>query len=320
MRMSEEKVINSNPKVDAMTFAQNFPDLAAQADAVATGKRNTRVSEAQEELLKSIENMHLLMREVGVRPATVINLWPIDIHSTGPITSNFTIPKCPLGQSWSKTVIGSYSTDVVTRTDGKQEVRPIPPIQIAKDILQQHSQNDGWIKGGLVIYMGDHEPNKKNLEDIEAARKSMLAHFRKLVNDANLEFARPDKSGRRNITDIHRIAAEYLLHYKILKERPQWTVETRDEGDVQVMCPACGAEPNKGAFQCKQCGWIVDPMKAYEVGAIDAKDVAMTRLTRDQLNVLGISKEIVPETLDERKARETGKRGPGRPPKVKDEE
>lgn len=302
-----EQAIYRTKEQDRAEFANAFPDKAGAINAQIEGKRITSRSESEQALLDSVYEMHDLMRRIGVQPATVVNLWPVPLHSSGPQVEHLNVPACPIGQEFVTFVIESYGTDVVDR-GGRYDVKPVLPIDLAKDILQQKMKSNTLIQHGVVIYMGDHKPNERNLAEINESRKKMVKHMKKLVEDANGQWVR----GGRNsniITDPIRYAAEYLLHHRFLTKKPEWMITARNQEDIIPECPSCGTEPARAAFSCRQCGWVLKPDVAYELGAVSASTPdgvrALARLSRERLKELGIS-ELIEQTVDERKAAERG--------------
>jgi len=301
-----EPTVYRTPEQDRAEFASAFPDKAMAIEAEAQGKRLTSKSESEQALMDAVAEMHEFVRQIGVQPVTVVSLWPIPLYSSGPHVSHLVVPSCPIGQEFVTFKIEAYGTDVQDK-GGRFDVKPIMPIVLARDILQQHSKTNTLIREGVVIYMGDHAPNQKNLADINEARKKLVKHMKKLVEDANGQWVRGGKNSNV-ITDVHRQAAEYLLHYRFLAKKPDWMITAREQQDIVALCLNCGAEPKtKTAVQCAACGYIVNPEQGYINGDVSASTPegkrALSRLSREKLKSLGIS-ELIEETVEERKLRE----------------
>lgn len=316
--MSEvaEKVYVRPTAVDRAEAANVLPGLAGQVAAATRGVRVTSKSEMEQQLLDDVAEMHQTAADIGIRPATVVNLWPVDLHSTGPHVQHHIVPACPIGEAYKLYVIQSYGTDIADK-GGRFDPKVVLPITMAKDILQQHDKSNTIIQHGVAIYMGDHVPNKENLAVINATRERMIAHMRKRVDEANQAYVRGGKKAAQ-ISDVDRVIVEYLTFHGYMtdKMRPGWMVTSRNKEEIQVKCKACGTEPEKGSFQCAKCGWIIDPAVAYEAGAISlteddgSPNVAgvrtLSRLPREQLEAMGISHHIH-RTDEERRVAEQKK-------------
>src|SRR6185437_4543248 len=142
--MPAEQSIHRTAQQDRAEFASAFPAQAGAIEAEAQGKRLTSKSESEQLLLDSVYEMHDLMRRIGVKPATVVNLWPVELHSSGPHVDHLNVPACPIGQEFTTFTIASYGTDVVDK-GGRYDVKPILPIDLAKDILQQKQKSNTLI-------------------------------------------------------------------------------------------------------------------------------------------------------------------------------
>lgn len=305
--MEQENIVHRTPEQDRRQFREAFPGKAGAIEAEIQGKRVTSKSETEQQLLDSVWDMHDLMQRVGVQPATIVNLWPISVYSNGPQVAHHVLPPCPIGEAFSTYVIKSYGTDVQDK-GGRFDVKPVLPLDIARDILQQHSKAGTLVREGIVIYMGDHKPNQKNLEDINEARKKFIKHAKRVVEDANGQWVRGGKNSNVINDAVHRPLADYLLHFRFLTKKPDWMLTSRNQEDIVTLCQNCGAEPkSKTAVQCSACGYIVNPEQGYINGDVTASTPegkrALQRLSREKLKDLGIS-ELIDETVSERKERE----------------
>ena len=286
-----EKEFVRDPKQDAREFANDFPEAASAVAGMVEGRAaptgGPRSAE-ERQLLNDVNEVHRVMAQLGPRPASVINLHPFPLKPQGIHNQDIQVPACPLGVAYKQYVIESYAMDIADR-GGRFTPRPVTAIDRAKDVLLQ---NDAHRRGGVVIYMGDHAPNKKNLDDIEAARAAMVENYRRLYEEGETEWHRTDKSGRRNISDAMRWAAAYLLHYRLIQKAPEWLTRVREAADVAARCPMCKAEPEKDAVICVKCNYIFKPDVAFELGEITAEHNSLRRLSREKLDELGLTSVV----------------------------
>jgi hypothetical protein len=277
----------------------------AMADAPIAQPGRGR-SEEEQRLLDDVDNVHRHMAEIGSIPATIVNVTPLTLRAQGQHTSHIEVPSCPPGEGFNVHVEKAYSIDFKDNF-GSYTPRPITAISKARDFVEQQKRLE---RGGVFCYLGDHLPGKnpdpkkaaEERKELEKARKDWTNWCRKMVQEANTEWARPNKQGAMNISELHRMAAQYLLHYKMLNKEPDWLTVIKPEADIVPPCPRCGSEVNPGAFACKGCNYILDPVAAYEAGEIDDDNVALRRAKRADLDRLGL-KSV--KTLEEiRKERE----------------
>ena len=277
-------------------FREAFPQAAgmieAQVNAAMAGTKPARALSVEErQLMDDVAAVHEHMGEIGPRPATIINLLPVPLDVPGKHTGHIHVPACPIGTAFVKFTIDSYTIDTVDK-GGTFTARPVTAIQMARDFqnLQFAWGTDGPV-GGRVIYMGDHEPNKQNMEAINEARNVMKKAFETLVRNAEYEWNRVDRTGKKNIGDIERLAAQWLHYHKYLRVLPVWVMEANNQIEAPPECPSCGAEVSGKGFSCKACAWILDPEKAYSLGAIGPEDASLSRLSRETLDKMGL-KEV----------------------------
>jgi len=109
------------------------------------------------------------------------------------------------------------------------------------------------------------------------------------------------------------LEAQYLFHHKKIKKLPDWVLVTEMDDEAKATtCPSCGQEQG-GGFKCSNCGYILDPVLAYEAEEIEEENPALRRLSREQLDSMDL--EHV-QTSEEYRA---SKRG-GRQPKSEEKE
>lgn len=259
-------------------------------------------SVSQLKLQEKVARLRRNMLRIGERPATVLNLRPFPFTGQGQHACNYPLVPAPIDgkpKAFTKHVIPGYEISVFTTEFGEQDVMEVLAIDIAEDIKQQQNKIG---KRGIIIYMGDRDPEKYEPDpynpekrdlpaEIEAEMEAMVGEAKLKIQEAEDYWAKADGSSRKHITDEHRTWARFLRVRKMLERDPVWLLEARLAADVQEPCPSCGAEPLKDAFSCKACAWILKPDKAYKLGAIGPDDNSLLRLDRATLDSLGL-KEV----------------------------
>ena len=106
-----------------------------------------------------------------------------------------------------------------------------------------------------------------------------------------------------------KAAARRLHVLGRIQELPKWVEQQRDLTHKPKECPQCARRCEPGAVSCTNpgCGglkgpYVLDPRKAYEIGAISESDESLERLPRKTLVEMGIS-DYVAESVEEKKAR-----------------
>lgn len=337
-------------KQDIQSFHQNFP---AEFKTDGEGRRVLvpTLSITEQKVQAKVKDLHERMAQIGNRPATVLWLRPFSFRPQGIHTGNYPIPACPIGSAEFKgdgcstvirdkhgnalavkTIIPSYSVDRFVTEFGEWDVREVLAISMAQDIKSQTNSQKSigadQNRRGVIVYMGDRDPmnyvpdpynpEKRNLmAELDAETKAMIEEFKQMVQYANDEYVKQNGIGRRNITDEHRIAARYLLHYRLLPKQPEWLLDTRKSEDVQELCGNCKAEPAKGALQCRSCFNWLRPAEAYAQGYLTLSDpngvIALQRLSRQELEALDLYPTLRPfsELNAERLAEMSGKKKRG---------
>lgn len=174
----------------------------------------------------------------------------------------FTIEACEAGKKYSRplvlpSIVRSSYVDAATYAMKTDDVEG---KYIAKDIVNPYLGGD-WSEGQNledkgVFWTFNETPTD---EELGAAKTKLEAFFRKMLTAATaLEAQGPEAMGQ--ITPTMRIAAAYFG-----EDRP-WNRIYKKLGD----CPMCG-EPMKEGIVKHSCGYIVDPVKAYEADFIDAE-------------------------------------------------
>lgn len=286
------------------TIVHNLPPGVSQGDVLkGVHGRN----EEEDEKLNEVRKVHRQMEEIGVIPATVLNLLPWAVQGNGRyhMYPDMTVPACPIGQPFERLIIRDYKIDIEDKA-GRFGATVLTPITLANDLI---NQLDPMKRGGLFQYMGDHAPGQhpdnridpetkktilsprsiRELADLEKAKKAMVKNFRIMHREAEGFFQQPARKALQNITENHRLAALWLFHYRLIPVLPAWVTAQFNEGDLAPdACPKCGDDIG-GGFGCTNCNYIVDPMGAYQAGEIEEEHHAMRRLTREALDSLGLT-------------------------------
>jgi hypothetical protein len=235
-------------------------------------------------------------------PVTVVNLNPYNLVVNHPLFSGLTVKACVDGKRYSALVIRDVKYQVDQGLDRNHVPVEFWPIQLAHEFSTQYEE-----KGGVFHIHGDLEKNpelahtSKFKASMQAAESALIVFCRKLKQTADNEWNTPNRSGARNIHPSHRQAAKMLFERKLLSKLPDWMEGNVDLADVTDDCFVCKANTKKGQLVCA-CSNVLDPFNAFKAGAIDELHYSLERLTRAQVQELGIS-AYVAETSDEKPAR-----------------
>jgi hypothetical protein len=305
-------------------FAKLFPNEAAAVDATIINQLPGGVApqevilniqgrnEEEDEKLAEVRKVHRRMAEVGTIPATIVWMhpWPGQGDGRYLMYDDMKIEACPIGQTYITKVIRHYKVDLEDK-GGRFGADVITPIALANDL---HAQFEKLRRGGCCRYMGDHLPGEapktrdEELKMVNKAKAEQVRYYRQLFREAEGFFQQPARHGLRNITENHRLAATWLTHYHYLPLIPAWVTASREEGDIPESCARCGKDVSEAGFACGDCGYIIDPARAYRANEIEEEHHSLRRLTRDQLDELGLQHV---QTAEEYRAgrRETPKNG-----------
>lgn len=284
-------------------FAKDFPTHAAAFDKAILANLPDDINareviipvegrnDEEDEKLAEVRKVHRRMAESGTIPATIVSLLPWEVQGTGVhlMYSDMTIPRCPIGDAYVLKVIDVYKVDIEDK-GGRFGADVVTPIAMANDIIRQLQPQK---RGGMFHYMGNHRPGENpktrdlELKAMDKAKKEMVRYFRQLYREAEGFYQQSSRRGLVNIVEGHRLACQWLLHYRYISQVPAWLTATREEGDVPDACTSCGAEAG-GGFSCTGCGYIFDPLVAYQAGEIEDDHHSLRRLSREQLDQIGL--------------------------------
>jgi len=231
-----------------------------------------------------------LMARLCPKPWSVVNLMPFPLNVNGVLHSHLAnpngvqVPECPVGQDFQHKVIKGVLYSIKDEGAGMDNLDNYTPVAWDPSILAQDYVIEFLTKmgcGGVFIYEGDQKPDSlpELKSRLEVARQARNRWLLRKVQEAEADWADSSGRGRKNITELHRKAAEILLHEKILKQQPAWLLATNEAGKAPDPCPGCGEVSDKNAAICKNCRYVYQPLKAYEAALIEYGHVSMDRLS-----------------------------------------
>src|SRR5437588_9091573 len=243
---------------------------------------------------KRQEEQRRLLRTVW-KEASIVNLMPFPLNVNGVLHARLAgpdgnqVPECPVGKRFVRKVISELQWDVRDEGAGMDNVDNYTPvIWFPMDLAHDYEREflDRMGVGGVIIYEGKQEPEGPEFEKmLENARKARNRWLLRKVQEAEADWADTSGRGRKNITELHRKAAEVLLHDKVLKHQPAWLLAINAEGgETPDPCPGCGAVSDANALICKNCSYVHKPIAAYKAAMIAYDDMSMERLTTDEWN------------------------------------
>lgn len=263
---------------------------------------------------RNLASVKSRLKLVGVFSATVINFLPMMLMSNSYIDTlrKARIKPAKDGQEYSVFFIGKEEI-IPTRmgADSPTLAFDVHPIQLADEFVKVY----GGL-GGVIAFIGRPEDigtpewnstisptdESKTLgEMFEEQRMRAILWMRQQLSNGNNKKAMGQNV---NILSYEKDAARRLLYLGDITELPSWVEEQRDLNIKRHSCQKCQKPVEPGIAQCltPNCGFIVNPRLAYEIGAIAEDHIALERLTRDEVIEMGIS-DYVAETVDEKPAR-----------------
>ena len=253
------------------------------------------------------------VEQLGVQVATVINFLPIRLVSDSVLDSlrHASItnrpPKDDEPYSFFYFEEVFYEPSVVSPDS--------PPIAVDQHpiiLAQEFSKHDRGVFSfiGLPSDVEDEAWKRRKSREPQHGGKTYGEAFEEKRQEAVQWMLQQVEYGTeaylRNVawTVPQKASARRLLALGHIKTLPEGVDEVKDVKQVVPTCPKCQRRSEPGAVQCTNagCGWIIDPKRAYEIGAIGEEDLALERLTRDEVKEMGIS-QYVAETRDEKKIR-----------------
>lgn len=250
-------------------------------------------SEAVRRLHQKRTDEQQRMYSMNFSKASVVNLMPFPLNVSGVLHGRLAgadgnqVPACKVGQDYVRFVIHDLQWAIRDEGAGMDNVDNYTPVsfaptELAQDYIREFIHRMGV--GGVIVYPGDEAPEKcGRKEELLQARKARNQWLLRKVQEAEADWADSSGRGRKNITDLHRRAAEVLLHDKLLKHQPAWLLALNSDGsELPDPCPGCGEVADRRAAICKSCRYVFKPVEAYKAALIKYGDVSMERLTTDQ--------------------------------------
>jgi len=226
---------------------------------------------------------------------SVVNLMPFPLNVSGVLHGRLAgsdgnqIPACKVGQDYARRVIEDLAWAIRDEGAGMDNVDNYTPVsfapsELAADYIREFIHRMGV--GGVIVYPGDDEPKESGREaELQQAHMARNQWLLRKVQEAEADWADSSGRGRKNITDLHRRAAEVLLHDKVLKHQPAWLLALNSDGsELPDPCPGCGEVADRRAAICKSCRYVFKPIAAYKAAMIAYDDMSMERLTTDEWN------------------------------------
>jgi hypothetical protein len=244
-------------------------------------------------------------------PATLINCLPVPlaVNSAMPELAR-QIPACKLKDEftavcWMKPIVQ------VIMSEGVRTPIDYVPRQMAEEFEREYTGENG--PGGVMIFDGTIEEFLVAKEDDEDVERQFAETVERAViwmttkyTDANNSWNTPNHQLAANITHIHRDSASRLKHLGRLPENvePEWMDLKTQQQNATKPCPVCRTVPRPGAIICTtgSCNYVFDVAAAFQAKLIDENSLLLERLTRAQVDKLGVS-AFVAETSDEMEPR-----------------
>jgi hypothetical protein len=256
--------------------------------------------------------MHRRLAHTKMQPATLINCLPVPlaVNSCMPELSR-RVPACTLKDKftaycWAKPIVE------VIMSEGVRTPIDYVPRQMAEEFEREYTGENG--PGGVMIFDGTIDEFLAAMEEEDAEVKAAFeeCNERAVVwmtakyTDANNSWNTPNHQLAGNITHIHRDSASRLKHMGRLPENvePEWMDLKTQRQNATAPCPVCRTVPRPGAIICTtgSCNYVFDVAGAFQAKLIDENSLLLERLTRAQVEKLGVS-AFVAETADEMEPR-----------------
>lgn len=278
-------------------LAEVFPEIDPR------GIRKGQVSDAVVKRMNKVLSLENTLSRMGVPPCTIVNLNPYELHIDAPHLDHIRVPACPPGRPYSVYVVRKHS--VAWNDEGEDNWSPLPilPAQIGDEFARHYFKN-----GGVFAYDGDGSKvppasNEALKEKITEAKQRQYAYAEAKVAEANAMWNTTNHEQAKAITPEIHCALAKVLHDERGDELPAWVNRKPGEYGLGTKCRNCSAIPPTAAVICPNCGDVLDPEKAYMENRIGENHFALARLSREKLESLGITKDHIPETNEERAAR-----------------
>lgn len=284
---------------------------------------------------RSAQSVKGRIRQLGTVPAAVVSFLPIELRSDSCLfplkVACIKPPKAH--EPYAIYIFAKYFIDNTKQhVDSPTTAFEWAPIQMAMEFPGTNPQ-------GVFVFSippGDPQETTEQLHQRVAAlledpawkaTASREAQHGGMTYGEALELKRlsgiawmDEQLARGNTMDLsqkawerpglpQKAAARRLHAMGRIQELPKWVEQQRDLSKRPQDCPQCARRCEPGAVSCTNpgCGglkgpYVLDPRKAYEIGAISEEDESLERLSRRTLKEMGIS-DYVAESVEEKKAR-----------------
>jgi hypothetical protein len=225
--------------------------------------------------------------------ASVVNLMPFPLNVNGVIHARLAekdghqVPACKVGEDYVHFVIKDLHWTIRDDGAGMDNVDnytplSVAPMELAEDYRREFLDRMGV--GGVIVYAGDAKPDSEDLKQkLAEARLARNEWLMRKVREAETDWADASGNGRKNITELHRKAAEVLLYDRMLKHQPAWLLAVNAaDGALPDPCPGCGEVADPRAVLCKSCRYVFSPVAAYKAAVIEYDHVSMQRLKKEE--------------------------------------
>jgi hypothetical protein len=298
-------------------------------DHKAMGRKTDPAFERSERSVKG------RIRQLGTVPAVVVSFLPVELRSDSYLYPlKVAVIKPPKGKEpYATYVFAEYFIDYTKQhVDSPTTAFEWAPIQMAMDFSGTNPQGV-FVFSAPNVGPGEtraqlHARIAEMLEDPEwKARVSYEPHHGGMTYGAALEAKRQsaiawmfEQVSRGTTMDLgkrayerpglpQKASAHRLFALGLIQVLPAWVEQKHDLDVKPATCPQCARRCEPGAVSCTNpgCGglkgpYVLDPRKAYEIGAITEEDESLERLSRGTLKEMGIS-DYVAESQEEKLAR-----------------
>ncbi len=290
--IGELKVVAPSDRQFRVQAEKQKKEMGGTVDQVFSSQN---ASEAVRRLHQKRTDEQRRMDNMQFAKASVINLMPFPLNVNGVLHARLAgpdgnqVPACKIGEDYAHFVIHDLQWSLRDEGAGMDNVdnyTPVSfaPIELAKDYIREFIHRMGV--GGVIVYVGSETPKECGREqELTQARIARNQWLLRKVQEAEADWADSSGRGRKNITDLHRKAAEVLLHDKVLKHQPAWLLALNSDGSaLPDPCPGCGEVADRRAAICKSCRYVFKPVEAYKAALISHGDVSMERMTTEEWN------------------------------------
>ena len=275
------------------------------------------------------------IRSLGTIAAGVVSFLPIELRSDSYLFPlKVAVIKPPRHKEpYALYVFSKYFIDNTKQhVDSPTTAFEWAPIQLAADFsgtnpqgvfiyqgnFSTHGMDDEEVHHRMALLLEDPawlatrsaEPQHGGMtygEALEAKRQSGVAWmFERLSRGNTMDLS---KRAHERPGYPEKAAAQRLYQLGHIQVLPDWVEKKRDLDTKPETCPQCARRCEPGAVSCTNpgCGgmrgpYVLDPKKAYEIGAITEADESLERLPRRTLKEMGIS-DYVAESIEEKAAR-----------------